>query len=154
MYFGYASMTFHDKMLTCRRCRTVFVFTAAEQEFFQSKQLQNEPKRCSNCRILRRLEEQGKDISVCTEVACDRCQTLTLVPFKLTGGKPVYCASCMHAKKAQALTWLCTPKMAEPPVISVARVPLRLLVKIHVPRTLHSRHFQRHETYSILSELD
>jgi CxxC-x17-CxxC domain-containing protein len=92
-------MAFEDKSILCQRCRQPFIFSASEQEYFALKQLQNEPKRCQNCRLVRRLEEQGKDKGVCTEVKCHECGAITLMPYKLTGAKPVYCSNCMHARK-------------------------------------------------------
>jgi CxxC-x17-CxxC domain-containing protein len=93
-------MAFEDKSILCKRCRLPFIFSASEQEYFALKQLQNEPKHCSNCRMLRRLEEAGKDSGrYSTEVECHNCRALTLVLFKPTGLKPVYCSNCMHANK-------------------------------------------------------
>ena len=43
-------MTFQDKSIQCSDCKTTFTFSAGEQEFFQSKGLTNEPKRCPSCR--------------------------------------------------------------------------------------------------------
>jgi CxxC-x17-CxxC domain-containing protein len=95
-------MTFEDKTILCCKCRLPFVFTVSEQGYFELRQLKNEPKRCSNCRILRRLEEQGKEIATClTKVDCHECGDVTLVPFKPSGVKPVYCANCMHARKTE-----------------------------------------------------
>ena len=38
-------MEFKDKTITCCDCHQDFVFTAGEQEFYQTKGLTNEPKR-------------------------------------------------------------------------------------------------------------
>lgn len=43
-------MEFKDKTITCCDCHQDFVFTAGEQEFYQTKGLTNEPKRCKACR--------------------------------------------------------------------------------------------------------
>jgi hypothetical protein len=43
-------MIFQDKSIQCSDCRTNFTFSAGEQEFFQTKGLTNEPKRCPACR--------------------------------------------------------------------------------------------------------
>src|SRR2546428_11060971 len=48
-----------DKTLTCKNCGNQFVWTAAEQEFYQSRGLQNPPGRCKDCRELRRAEGGG-----------------------------------------------------------------------------------------------
>jgi len=42
-----------DLILTCVDCGVDFVFTVAEQRFFESKQL-SVPKRCKKCRAERR----------------------------------------------------------------------------------------------------
>ncbi|NLN76107.1 MAG: cytochrome C551 [Armatimonadetes bacterium] len=49
-----------DKDLTCKECGETFVFTAGEQEFFQSRGF-SEPIRCKTCRDKRKAEkaEQG-----------------------------------------------------------------------------------------------
>ena len=41
---------FEDKTLKCVDCGEDFIFTAGEQEFYQEKGFQNEPKRCKTCR--------------------------------------------------------------------------------------------------------
>ena len=43
-------MSFQDKSIQCSDCGTIFTFSAREQEFFASKGLTNEPKRCPQCR--------------------------------------------------------------------------------------------------------
>jgi hypothetical protein len=52
-------MSFQEKTLHCADCGTDFSFTAGEQEFFQSKGLTNEPKRCPSCRKARKTEQHG-----------------------------------------------------------------------------------------------
>lgn len=94
-------MTFEDKTLSCRDCLQAFVFTVGEQEFFAAKNLQNEPVRCSNCRVNQRLLRQGKDPSQSSEVSCHDCGAATRVPFKPTGAKPVYCSICFQKSKTK-----------------------------------------------------
>jgi hypothetical protein len=45
---------FKSKFLTCCECNRDFLFDIGEQSFFASKQL-SEPKRCPECRKLRKL---------------------------------------------------------------------------------------------------
>ncbi len=52
-------MSFQDKSIQCSDCGTTFVFSAGEQEFFQTKGFTNEPKRCTSCR--RAKKEQRPD---------------------------------------------------------------------------------------------
>jgi len=47
-------VSFVDRTLTCRDCGREFLFTAGEQEFYQTRGLQNEPRRCPECRAARR----------------------------------------------------------------------------------------------------
>ncbi|MBA4027139.1 MAG: zinc-binding protein [Cyanobacteria bacterium DS3.002] len=92
-------MTIEDKTLNCRDCSQNFVFTAGEQEFFAKKLLIHEPTRCPNCRISLRAKRTGRNPDICTEVSCHECGTLTKVPFKPTGTKPVYCLNCLHKEQ-------------------------------------------------------
>ncbi|MBA4026823.1 MAG: zinc-binding protein [Cyanobacteria bacterium DS3.002] len=89
-------MTLEDKTLECRDCSQPFVFTVGEQEFFAKKLLFNLPTRCPNCRISLRAKRTGKSPDASTEVSCHDCGTVTRVPFKPTGTKPVYCLNCLH----------------------------------------------------------
>lgn len=51
-------MEFQDKTLKCRDCGKDFVFTAGEQEFYQSKGFTNEPVRCADCRRAKKAERR------------------------------------------------------------------------------------------------
>lgn len=95
------ALQFQDKQLTCADCSQPFVFTAAEQEFYKEKGLQNEPRRCPNCRIVSRLRRTGVDIKQTAEVCCVDCGAVTRVPFVPRGHSPIYCPTCFHAKKKQ-----------------------------------------------------
>ena len=92
-------MVFHDKDINCRDCNKTFVFSAGEQEFFHTKGLVNEPKRCPNCRILMRVQRNGEDPGRTAEVACAECGSPTRVPFQPKGYKPVYCTYCFRTRK-------------------------------------------------------
>jgi len=52
-------VSFRDKSIQCSACGTSFTFTAGEQEFFTSKGLTNEPKRCPQCRKSKRQQRRG-----------------------------------------------------------------------------------------------
>ena len=52
-------MSFQDKSIQCSDCRTIFNFSAREQEFFASKGLTNEPRRCPQCRKSKRQQRRG-----------------------------------------------------------------------------------------------
>ncbi len=47
-------MAFTDQNLYCRDCNQEFVFTAGEQEFYESRGLVNAPSRCPSCRAARK----------------------------------------------------------------------------------------------------
>lgn len=96
-----STVTFQDKTLSCRDCQQPFTFTAGEQEFYASKSLVNEPKRCPNCRLIAKLQRDGKDPAHSAEVPCHECETLTRVPFKPSGIRPVYCPPCLHKQKTK-----------------------------------------------------
>jgi len=52
-------MIFQDKTLQCSDCGTTFTFTAGQQEFFASKGLTNEPRRCPQCRKAKKQQRRG-----------------------------------------------------------------------------------------------
>jgi CxxC-x17-CxxC domain-containing protein len=89
-------MAFADKTLTCRDCGAEFVFTAGEQEFYQSRGLRNEPSRCPNCRATRRqtrVSSSGSGREMYPAV-CAGCGKECEVPFQPRGDRPVYCSDC------------------------------------------------------------
>ena len=91
-------MSFQDKSLQCSDCGQEFTFTAGEQEFYASRGLQNEPKRCPECRRARKAERFG-DGSYGSRrqmfpVTCAECGANTEVPFEPRGDKTVYCRDC------------------------------------------------------------
>lgn len=53
-------MDFQDKTLTCKDCGCDFTFTAGEQAFYHEKGLDNEPKRCRECRDKRKAERNSR----------------------------------------------------------------------------------------------
>ena len=56
-------MSFQDKSIQCSDCGQQFTFSAGEQEFYSSRSLQNEPKRCPQCRRAKKAQrsESGSD---------------------------------------------------------------------------------------------
>jgi CxxC-x17-CxxC domain-containing protein len=48
-----------DQQITCSDCGDVFVFTAAEQAFYEEKGLASPPKRCKACRQARKASARG-----------------------------------------------------------------------------------------------
>jgi CxxC-x17-CxxC domain-containing protein len=90
-----------DKTLVCRDCGQEFVFTAGEQEFYQSRGLQNEPGRCPECRTSRRKDRVGGSSQPrqTYSVVCAECGAETTVPFEPKEGRPVYCKECYTKQK-------------------------------------------------------
>lgn len=92
-------MTYVDRVLSCRDCQADFIYSADEQEFFALKNLKNEPARCPNCRVTRKMQREGRNSDECAEVPCDDCGVITRVPFKPTGIKPVFCRYCLQKQR-------------------------------------------------------
>src|SRR5690242_10086212 len=114
-------MSFADRTLTCRDCGQQFVFTAGEQEFYQSRGLTNEPGRCPDCRAARKASQGGggggyayssssdgmgggggydrprREMFTAT---CSQCGGEARVPFEPRGDKPVYCSNCFEQIRA------------------------------------------------------
>ncbi len=52
-------MAYEDIILQCTDCGCEFEFTASEQEFYASKGLTNQPKRCKPCRNAKKGQSRG-----------------------------------------------------------------------------------------------
>ncbi len=87
-------MALTDKNLVCRDCGKEFIFTVGEQEFYTSRGLQNEPKRCPDCRSSRRRERRSGEPRPSFTATCAACGAETTVPFEPTQGRAVYCKDC------------------------------------------------------------
>ena len=81
---------YEDKTLICKDCGKEFIFSAGEQEFYAEKGLVNKPKRCSECRKLRRQKVRRKMF----DATCALCGAQTKVPFKPIQGRAVLCREC------------------------------------------------------------
>lgn len=92
---------YEDKVLTCRDCGKEFTFTGSEQEFYAEKGFTNEPGRCSQCRAARKQQRNsgGYGSREMFQVTCAECGVETGVPFRPTGGRPVYCRECYGKKR-------------------------------------------------------
>lgn len=69
-----------DKNLTCRQCGREFMFTEAEQGFYEMKGF-TFPSHCQECRSTRRSQPQ--------HLACSQCGT------ELEKGVSIYCTACL-----------------------------------------------------------
>jgi len=76
-----------DINLTCRQCGREFVFTKAEQEFYELKGF-TFPGRCQECRSAR----QGQ----AHHVVCSQCGT------ELEKGASIYCTACLASAHLEA----------------------------------------------------
>ncbi|SRR5271165_5585810 len=101
-------MEFQDKMLQCADCGSDFVFTAGEQMFYYDKQFKNQPKRCRNCKAKRiGLLNQSSSHSRSraeTRTRCNHCGKETVVPFRPSQGRPVFCQDCFMQHKRTAVS--------------------------------------------------
>jgi CxxC-x17-CxxC domain-containing protein len=86
-----------DKLLICSHCGAEFVFSAGEQQFFQSRNFANLPMRCRKCRNEGRGRKPASGGE--TVVSCAACGISTRVPFRPTQGKPVFCRACFDRKR-------------------------------------------------------
>lgn len=77
-------MAFQDQNLTCRDCGNQFVWTASEQEFYQSKGFQNAPVRCPADRAAKkaRMDGGGRGPRQMYEITCSSCGKKDSVPFQ------------------------------------------------------------------------
>jgi CxxC-x17-CxxC domain-containing protein len=96
-------MEIRDKQLKCVDCGRAFTFTAGEQHFFREKGLNNEPKRCKQCKAkqisqLAPTTEKGISYRVEATVTCSRCGKETTVPFVPKQGRPVLCRECYQER--------------------------------------------------------
>src|SRR5437588_11526936 len=104
-----------DRTLTCRDCGQQFVFTAGEQEFYQSRGLMNDPSRCPECRAANKAQRDGgggsfggprgyergdRPARQMYPATCSSCGKETQVPFQPRGDKPVYCSACFENGQA------------------------------------------------------
>lgn len=86
-----------DKTLKCADCGQDFTWTASEQAFYQEKGFANPPKRCMNCRKLKK--QQFNANRQMYTVTCGKCGKPAQVPFQPRGDKPVYCSECFRAMR-------------------------------------------------------
>lgn len=85
-------MGFDDKELICERCREIFVFSAEEQQFYETMGFRNTPKRCKQCRSLKKSATE-------THITCAECGAKAIVPFKPSRDIPVLCQHCFTKRK-------------------------------------------------------
>jgi CxxC-x17-CxxC domain-containing protein len=94
-------MAFEEKTLVCVECGADFPFTAEEQEFYQSKGFENEPKRCASCRRARKQRGGFGGPRQMHAAVCAQCGKDTEVPFEPREGRPVYCSDCYSQQQSK-----------------------------------------------------
>jgi CxxC-x17-CxxC domain-containing protein len=103
IHFKRCIFMFEDKNLVCRDCGNEFVFTAGEQEFYDSKGFQNEPTRCKDCRGSRKSQfnrsSDNKKTREFYNATCSVCGKEAKIPFKPHLDKPVFCSECFSSRK-------------------------------------------------------
>ena len=96
-----------DKSITCKDCGATFAFTENEQAFYREKGFDNEPQRCPDCRAARkqarnsgsgRGDYQQRGEREMFPAVCSECGRETMVPFRPSGDKPVYCQDCYRPR--------------------------------------------------------
>ena len=88
---------YEDKTLVCKDCGQEFSFTSGEQEFYESRGLENEPQRCKECRVARKSSARaGREMHV---AVCASCGKEATVPFVPREDRPVYCSDCFARNK-------------------------------------------------------
>ena len=81
---------YQDEKLICEGCGCEFIFTEGEQEFYATKGLTNEPKRCIECR----KAHKQKGNRQLYDTTCSKCGVQTQVPFEPKEGRDVFCRDC------------------------------------------------------------
>jgi len=96
-----------DMEITCAECGNSFPFTEREQDYYRERGLSH-PKRCKPCRDARRANFGGSKAGggggaerERFDIVCDQCGKPDTVPFKPQVGRPVLCAYCFSASRAQ-----------------------------------------------------
>jgi CxxC-x17-CxxC domain-containing protein len=96
-----------DKNIICKDCGATFVFTENEQAFYREKGFDNEPQRCPECRSARKQARNGggsrggfqqRGDREMFPATCSECGRETMVPFRPSGDKPVYCKDCYRPR--------------------------------------------------------
>jgi CxxC-x17-CxxC domain-containing protein len=97
-------VSYTDKTLACIDCSESFTFTAGEQEFHASKGFTSEPRRCPNCRRLKKQQNgdaggfggDRRPPRQLFDATCASCGKEAKVPFEPRGDRPVYCSDCFQ----------------------------------------------------------
>ena len=93
-----------DKQLTCRQCGKEFIFTKAEQEFYELKGFAL-PGRCKECRSSKQshlhnltCSQCGTDLEKSASVYCATCLSNVRLEFELKTNKTKKATNQAYAK--------------------------------------------------------
>jgi len=98
-------MAFQDKTLVCKDCGKEFVWTASEQEFYESKGFQNQPLRCPEDRAAKKARMDStrgggdRGPRQMYDIVCANCGKTDQVPFQPRGDRPVLCGDCFRKQR-------------------------------------------------------
>jgi CxxC-x17-CxxC domain-containing protein len=106
---------FTDRRLVCRDCQQEFVFTAGEQEFYESRGFTNIPSHCPACRAERKAQGSHRSWSRSERrgvygerqmyaAICANCGRETQVPFQPRTDRAVYCPDCYQDRRRDQRT--------------------------------------------------
>ena len=84
--------------IKCTDCGQTFQFTQEEAEYYNSKSLDNLPKRCKSCRQVRKDNQAPRQMF---PVTCAQCGKATTVPFEPKPDRPVYCSECYKSRQTK-----------------------------------------------------
>lgn len=87
-------MEFKDEKLVCQDCGKEFIFSAADQQFFQEKGYQP-PKRCPDCRKAKKAQRSDQKY----EITCSKCGEKGYVPFQPRNPEGLLCEKCFRESK-------------------------------------------------------
>ena len=98
-FLGESDAGYQDIFLPCKDCGEEFLFTVADQLFYEEKGFQNFPSRCPDCRAARINATKAPTTTAAVSmhtIFCNGCGKLTQVPFEPRGDRPVYCSDCFR----------------------------------------------------------
>jgi CxxC-x17-CxxC domain-containing protein len=106
---------FTDRRLVCRNCLQEFVFTAGEQEFYESRGFTHIPSHCPACRAERRGQGGNRSWSssertgvrserLMYAATCANCGRPTQVPFQPRTDRVIYCPDCYQDRRRNTRT--------------------------------------------------
>ena len=72
IYRRFGIPAYVDRVLVCRDCHQLFLFTTEEQRFYQQKNLIQQPGRCPACRAVRRAKREDKPPAAQETQICHR----------------------------------------------------------------------------------